>query len=57
MNKNKVRYYQEYFRTDFENPVYHLILIECIDDVPRNAYIIQIPKLDVRFSINPYIYN
>lgn len=54
MNKRKVRYFQEYLRTDLKNPEYHLIIIECIDDVPRNVYILPIPKLDVRFSIKPW---
>lgn len=55
--KGKRRFYQEYFRANFEADDYHLILIECIDDVPIRTYIIKIPKIDVRFSINPYILN
>ncbi len=55
--KSKIRFYQEYFRANFEADDCHLLLIECLDDIPIRTYIIQIPKIDVRFSINPYILN
>jgi len=57
MENKKIKFYQEYFNVDYENPVYYMILIECEYDIPVNTYVIRIPTLDLRFKINPYILN
>lgn len=55
--KKKIDYYQAYFNVGFQNTDYYLILIEAENEVPIRSYVIKIPQLDIRFSMNPYILN
>lgn len=58
-NKDKKRKFrQEYFITDAENFECYLILIEYDDnDLPFRTFILDLPKLDDRFKIYPYLKN
>ncbi|NMC61062.1 MAG: hypothetical protein GYA51_17025 [Candidatus Methanofastidiosa archaeon] len=56
MNK-KTKFYQEFFRVDFEKPDYYIILIECENDTPKQSWVLKVPPIDVRCYMNPYVYN
>lgn len=57
MENKKIKYYQEFFRVDFEKPDYFIILIEVEDDTPKQSWVLKVPPIDVRCYMNPYVYN
>jgi len=51
MEKQKIRFIQLEFYTDYDTPSDYMVIVEVIDDKPRGSYTVRVP---VPFALLPH---
>lgn len=57
MAKQKVRFIQLEFYTNYGEPSDYMVIIEVVDDIPRGSYTVRVPVQYTRLPRFPYIQN
>ena len=55
--KNKIRFLQLEFYTNYDEPSDYLVLVEVVDDVPKASYTVRVPVPFTLLPHYPYIKN
>lgn len=51
MEKQKIRFIQLEFYTDYDTPSDYMVIVEVIDDKPRGSYTVRVP---VPYTLLPH---
>jgi len=57
MSKQKVRFIQLEFYTNYDEPSDYMVIVEVVNDIPRGSYTVRVPAQFTRLPRFPYIQN